>query len=111
MMHTHLYILIIQICIHVCVNYTYIHTHNYTQHTRPLGQRESQSQHSWQKQLWEQHLMLVFQSPVPIEHWGPSDGTFRWGPRWDLHTQELHTREEPWSYIGCSPPDLLLTQG
>ena len=55
--------------------------------------------------------MLVFQSPVPIEHWGPSDGTFRWGPRWDLHTQELHTGEEPWSYIGCSPPDLLLTQG
>ena len=42
---------------------------------RPLGQRESQSQYSWQRQLWEQHLMLVFQSLVPTGHWGP-DGTF-----------------------------------
>lgn len=89
--------------IYTCVCELYIHTYTqlYTTHETSGSERKPKSVLLAEAAVGATSYVGF---PIPSPHW-------TLGARWDLHTQELHTGEEPWSYIGCSPPDRLLTQG
>lgn len=98
--HTHPHTLIIHTYIHVCVNYPNIRTviHN----TQDLWVREKARSVLLAEAVAGATSHIAFPSPSPC--WALR-------ARWDLHTQRVHTGEEPRSSTGCTPLDLILTLG